>query len=58
MFTKDGNIFHDIPGGFYGSKDPNGNLIQKKIEMLKHEGVLFDSGMKVQGDCVEYAIES
>lgn len=29
-------------GGFYGSKDMNGSLMKKKIQMLKDEGILLD----------------
>eukprot|EP01035_Chromulina_nebulosa_P018372 gene18372-24070_t len=29
-------------GGFYGSKDSNGELLKKKLNMLSKEGVLFN----------------
>lgn len=29
-------------GGFYGSKDPRGDLLLKKVSMLMEEGVQFN----------------
>ena len=30
-------------GGFYGSTDPNGPNLKKKVDLLRDEGVKFDS---------------
>jgi hypothetical protein len=37
-------------GGFYGSKDPKGVLLQKKRKMLEEEGVLFVNKRKLSTD--------
>ena len=37
-------------GGFFGSTDLSGSLLQKKREMLKEETVKFEEGGKVSED--------
>ncbi len=32
-------------GGFYGSTDPNGQLLNKKLKMLVEEGVLLENAL-------------
>lgn len=38
-------------GGFYGSKDPRGDLLLKKRAMLQAEGVVFDAGNRKRKIC-------
>lgn len=45
------NIFHFLfdqilSGGFSGSKDPNGPLLNKKRKLLESEGVQFDDSSR------------
>jgi predicted transcriptional regulator len=49
-----------LSGGFFGNTDPASEIMQKKVHMLKDEGVVFDEHkagrkepvVKVSSSCV------